>query len=195
MTDQKNTLKRYLQVGRECLLWKLDGLNEYDVRRTMTDSGTNLLGVIKHVASVEIEYFTKVFGRACPVDLPWFSQEASPNDDMWATPDESRQFIIDLYKTSWSVSDQTIDELSLDSPGYVEWWHEDRRNTTLQTILVHMIAETHRHAGHVDIVRELIDGVRGWGPSSPNLPSFDSESWSAYRTKVEQAALQYIESR
>ena len=70
--------------------------------------------------------------------------------------------------------------------GVVPWWPSERRNVTLHRVLVHMIAETHRHAGHADILRELIDGSVGYLPDSANLEGqFD---WVAYRARVEQAA-------
>jgi len=188
VNDQKAILHRYLQVGRDALLWKLDGLPEYDVRRPMTRTGTNLLGIVKHVASVEIGYFTGVFGRECPVDLPWFADGAPANADMWATAEQSREEIVDLYHRSWEASDATIRELGLDAAGMVPWWPEERRDVTLHTILVHMIAETHRHLGHADILRESIDGSIGHRTVAPNLPDFDDATWAAHRDEIERAA-------
>lgn len=188
MNDQKAILRRYLQVAREALLWKLDGLSEYDVRRPLVPTGTNLLGIVKHVASVEVGYFTGVFGRACPVDLPWYADGAPANADMWATAEQSREEIVGLYHRSWAASDATISDLPLDAAGSVPWWPEERRDVTLHTILVHMIAETHRHAGHADIVRELVDGARGLRASNANLPDFDDAKWAAHRDEIERAA-------
>jgi hypothetical protein len=136
--DPKSVLHRYLQVGREALLWKLDGLSEYDIRRPMAPTGTNLLGLIKHVASVELGYLGDAFGRPSGVALPWFAPDAEPNADMWATPDESREQIVALYQQSWEHGDATIQQLSLDARGQVPWWPEDRRDVTLQQILVHI---------------------------------------------------------
>jgi len=95
--DAKAEFHMYLQRAREVLLWKLEGLSEYDIRRPLTPTGTNLLGIVKHVASVELEYFGPVFGRPTGISLPWASADAEPNADMWATPDESRAEIVDLY--------------------------------------------------------------------------------------------------
>ena len=188
MISPKETLHGYLRAAREALLWKLDGLSEYDVRRPLTTTGTNLLGIVKHVASVELGYFTDTFGRPCPVDLPWFAEGAAPNLDMFATSEESRQEIIGLYHTSWSASDATINELDLDSPGVVPWWSEEKRNVTLHQILVHMTVETNRHAGHADIVRELIDGSVGYRHVAMNLPEFDDNQWSRYVATVQRHA-------
>lgn len=186
----KAELKQYLQRGREALLWKLDGLSEYDVRRPLTPTGTNLLGLVKHVASVEAGYFGETFGRPFPGSLPWLDQGAEVNADMWATPQESRAAITDLYRRVWAHSDATIDALDLDATGQVPWWPEERRQVTLHRILVHMIAEADRHAGHADIVRELIDGAAGLRADASNLPPGDHAWWEAYRAKLEDAARQ-----
>jgi len=192
MTDiadsAKHDLHRYLQQGRDALLWKLEGLSEYDVRRPMTPTGTNLLGLVKHVASMELGYFGDTFGRPSPVPLPWFDDDAEPNADMWATAAESRAQIVELYHRSWAHSDQTIEQLPLDAVGEVPWWPPERRNPTLHRVLVHMAVETHRHAGHADIVRELIDGAAGLRADNSNLPDAD-EAWLAdYRERLEAAA-------
>jgi uncharacterized damage-inducible protein DinB len=188
--DQKADLHRYLQRGRDALLWKLDGLTEYDVRRPMVPTGTNLLGLVKHVASMELEYFGLVFGRPSAEPLPWLAEDAEPNADMWATPEESREQIVALYHRAWAHSDATIGALALDATGSVPWWPEDRRQVTLQRILVHVIAETERHAGHADIVRELIDGAAGLRPDNDNLPPGDQAWWEGYRARLERAALE-----
>ena len=101
----------YLQAGREALLWKLDGLSEYDIRRPMVPTGTNLLGLIKHVASVELGYFGDTFGRPSGERLPWLEDDAEPNADMWATAEESREQITGLYRRAWAHSDATIGAL------------------------------------------------------------------------------------
>ena len=108
-SDAKTHLHRYLQFARDALLWKLDGLSEYDVRRPMTPTGTNLLGLVKHVASVEFGYFGATFGRPSAEPLPWYADDAEPNADMWATADETREQIIGLYHRAWAHSDATID--------------------------------------------------------------------------------------
>lgn len=187
-SDPKADLHRYLQVAREALLWKLDGLSEYDIRRPLTPTGTNLLGLIKHVASVELGYFGDTFGRPSDEALPWFDDDAEPNADMWATADESREQVLGLYHRAWAHSDATIDTLALDAVGRVPHWPEDRSTVTLHRIMVHMIAETHRHAGHADIVRELIDGSAGLRPGNDNLAPGDPAWWETYRDRVEYAA-------
>ncbi len=188
VVDPKETLLRYLQVARDALLWKLDGLSEYDARRPLTPTATNLLGIVKHVASVEAGYLGDCFGRPFPQTFPWFADDAEPNADMWALPDQSREEIVDLYHRVWAHSDATVAGLELDAVGAVPWWPEDRRQVTLHQILVHITTETHRHAGHADIVRELIDGAVGLRPGAENLPDGDEDWWNTYREQVEEAA-------
>ena len=187
-SEPKEDLHRYLQAARDAVLWKLNGLSEYDVRRPMTPTGTNLLGLVKHLASIELGYFGDTFGRPSGEPLPWFEDDAEPNADMWAAPDESRDSIVSLYRRAWAHADATIDSLPLDAVGRVPWWPEERREATLHRILVHMIAETDRHAGHADIVRELIDGVVGMRAVDDNMAPGDAKWWESYRSRLEQGA-------
>jgi hypothetical protein len=106
---------------------------------------------------------------------------------MWATADESREYIVGLYRKAWVHAGATFDALDLDATGQVPWWG-DRGDVTLHQILAHVIAETSRHAGHADIVRELIDGATGFQDSNDNLPPGDEAWWANYRNQVEQAA-------
>lgn len=186
--DSKAHLKRYLQGGRDAVLWKLDGCDEYDARRPLTRTGTNLLGLVKHLASVEAGYFGVTFGRPFPEPLPAYETDAEPNADMWATADESREDVIAFYRRVWAHADETIDGSDLDAVGRVPWWPDERNEVTLHQILVHMIAETHRHAGHADIVRELVDGIVGYRKENANLPPGDEAWWAGYRDRLERAA-------
>jgi len=187
MTDPKADLHRYLQAGREAMLWKLDGLSEYDIRRPMTPTGTNLLGLVKHVASVEFGYFGDTFGRPFGGPMPAWSED-EPNSDMWATADESREQITGTYRQAWVHSDATIDALALDAIGHVPWWPAGHNEVTLHRVLVHMIAETDRHAGHADIARELIDGAAGLRDGNDNMAPGDQAWWANYRSQLERVA-------
>lgn len=115
--EPKVDLRRYLQTAREALLWKLESLEEYDVRRPMTPTGTNLLGLVKHLAGVEAEYFGVCFERPFDQVLPWLQDDAEPNSDMWATAEESREDVVDLYRRSWAHADATIKALTSTRPG------------------------------------------------------------------------------
>jgi uncharacterized damage-inducible protein DinB len=184
----KADLHGYLQAAREALLWKLDGLSEYDIRRPLTPTGTNLLGLVKHLAGVELWYFGDAFGRPPGFPRPWSEDEARNNADMWATAGESRDQIVGMYRRAWAHADETIQARDLDAPGHVPWWSSDRREVTLHQILVHVVAETNRHAGHADIVRELIDGTAGLQADDDNLRATDQAWWQNYRNLVERVA-------
>jgi uncharacterized damage-inducible protein DinB len=192
MTDPgaKADLQRYLQSARDALLWKLEGLSEYDVRRPMTATGTNLLGLVKHLAFVELGYFGDTFGRPESDAKAWIEDDGSnPNWDMWATADESRDDVVGMYRRAWAHADATIEALALDAPGRVPWWTGERASVTLHRVLVHVIAETNRHAGHADVVRELVDGSAGLRADNDNLPeAVDDAWWAGYRERLEQAA-------
>ena len=186
--DAKETLHRYLRREREDLLLKLDGLGERDLRWPVTRTGTNLLGLVKHTASVQAEYFGFVFDRPSPIALPWMEDDAGVNADMWATAEESREEIIALHHASAAHADATIEALDLDALGHVPWWG-DQGTVTLQRILVHMGIETARHAGHADIIREVLDGRAGDGRN--NLPDQSDEDWTAYRARLEAVAASF----
>src|ERR687886_1153091 len=106
--DLKAQLRGYLQVGRDALLWKLEGIGEYDVRRPLVPTGTNLLGLVKHVASVEAGYLGDTFGRPFPEPLPWLEPDAEPNADLWVPVTQSRTEIVELYRRVWAHSDATV---------------------------------------------------------------------------------------
>lgn len=190
MDDLKDTLHRYLRAQRDALTWKLEGLGERDLRRPLTPTGTNLLGLVKHVASVQAGYLGDVFGRPFPVELPWYGDGAEENADMWATADESTESILELWRASAAHADATVAALPLDAAGEVPWWSEEARHVTLHQILVHLVAEVARHAGHADITRELVDGAAGLRVGASNLPEGDEAWWAAYVARVEAAALE-----
>lgn len=186
--DDKAMLHQYLRENRDSLLAKLDGLSEYDARRPLTATGTNVAGLVKHVASVQLDYFGEVFDRPHGRALPWLADDAEPNADLWVPADESLDSVRELHAFSAAHADATITELPLDARGRVPWWRPESADVTLHRILVHMVAETARHAGHADIVRETVDGAVGTRPDDPNLPFHDDGTWAAYRARVEDAA-------
>jgi uncharacterized damage-inducible protein DinB len=187
-TEPKADLQRYLQAARDALLWKLEGLSEYDARRPLVPTGTNLLGLIKHSAFVEFGYFGATFGRPSDEPLAEWSEDTEINADMWATAEESRENILDMYRRAWAHADATIESLPLDAIGNVAWWPPERSEVTLHRILIHVIAETNRHAGHADIVRELIDGKAGLRADGSNLPDESTTWWEEYCEKLDNAA-------
>jgi hypothetical protein len=177
----KQYLHDDLREIREVLTGKLDGLGEYDVRRPLTGTGTNLLGLVKHLTLTEARYFGEVFDRPFPEPLPRWDDTGARGADMWATEHETRVEIINRYRRACDHSDTTIAALAVDSPGHVPWW--PRPDVMVFTVLVHVLTETSRHAGHADILREQLDGTTG---SANHLR--DAAFWAARQAEVERAA-------
>ncbi|MGA9750040.1 MAG: DinB family protein [Nocardioides sp.] len=183
--DLKETLCRYLQRQREAVLWKVEGLSEREVRMPRTATGTNLLGIVKHLTGVEADYFGACLDRPWPEAVAW-DEDAEPNVDMWATATESPTYIVDRYRRATAWADETIAGLPLEAPARVPWWQP--QETTLGRLLVHMVAETGRHAGHLDILREEADGARGMLPAVDNLPERDADWWRGYVARLRAVA-------
>jgi hypothetical protein len=185
-SNPKTDLHTYLRGARETLRWKVEGLGEYDIRRPLTPTGTNLLGLIKHNTASQILYFGSVFDRRHDLQLPWSEAGWEPNVDMWATAEESRVDILALHQRSSELADTTVGELELDSVGRVPWWGDEP--VTLHRVLLHVIADAQRHAGHADILREQIDGTAGLLQEADNLPHGDTAWWRDHWDRVEAAA-------
>lgn len=185
MDAEKATLGRYLESLHEAVRWKVDGLGERDLRRPLTPTGTNILGLVKHLASVELGYLG-LFGQPHGIALPWFEDGAEDNADMWATEDESREFVLDLYERALEHSLRTIDAVPLDAESQVPWWRTGP--VSLHHVLVHLLTETARHVGHIDILRELIDGQAGLRNEARNLPDQDERWWADYVARLQRTA-------
>lgn len=183
--DVDGHLYSYLRGARETLLWKLEGLGEYDMRRPMTPTGTNLLGLVKHSTRSYLMYFCDVFDRPQDQSLGWI-WDVTPGSDMWARDDESRKDIESAYRRSWQLADETVSDLGADAIGRVPWWGDDP--VTVEHVVVHLTAETQRHAGHADIIRELIDGSAGLLRGFDNLRIDDPAKRASLWSEIEEAA-------
>jgi uncharacterized damage-inducible protein DinB len=189
LTDLKAVLGHYLQFERDALLWKLEGLDERELRMPRTPTGTNLIGIVKHMANVELGYFGDTFGRTWPTPEERVSEEAfeaEPQADWYATEDETCDGIVSLYRRVWEFADATIEELPLDAPGRVPWWRPESNHVTLGRIIVHVIDDLARHVGQADIIREEIDGAAGLRAGASNLP--DQQDWPAYVARLTELA-------
>lgn len=185
MTDIKAELLAHLRGKRAIALAKLEGLSEHDRRRPMTPTGTNLLGLVKHLAGLEYGYLGAAFGRPPVVPPSWFRDDPYTEIDMWATPDESSDYITGVYRAAWIHSDVTIGKFELGSPGWVAHWAVGSQETTLGALLIRMVDETAQHAGHADIIRELIDGTVSDDRESV---ATDTVFWRDRRTRIQAAA-------
>lgn len=190
----KALLTGYLDNLREAVLWKVDGLDESALREPYTPTGTNLLGLVKHLAAIEYGYFQMGFGRPYP-DLPHLRADADRISDFYATAEESADEVIQTYREAIAASRQTCEELELDAVARLPWRPEPM---TLEHVLLHVAVETARHAGHADIVREQVDGMAGLNEGNPNLSGpgaprdgdpFWDEHLTHLRTLAKQAAV------
>jgi hypothetical protein len=180
----KEYLHQQLRVVREALVWKLDGLSEYDIRRPLTATGTNLLGLVKHKAYSDSRYLGEVFGRPFAGPIPRWNDPGAWENELWVTEHETRSDILDLYRSVGEHSDATIDALPIDAPGHVPWW--PRPDVKLFNIMIHVLNESNRHAGHADILREQLDGRTG--TQAEFEEPIDDAAREAYCQTVEQAA-------
>ncbi|GAA3478304.1 DinB family protein [Streptomyces yanii] len=154
---EKDSLHIALDRHRDAVLWKLDGLDDEQLRRPMTPTGTNLLGLVKHLATVEYGWFCTPFGRE--TEKLWFD---ASTEDMAVAPDETTADILAFYARARAAADRAIEEIPLDTIG-TAW---NGRKVSMRWVLIHMLEDVVRHAGHMDIVRELIDGATGTHPQS-----------------------------
>jgi hypothetical protein len=181
----KEYLHDNLRWARSELVAKLDGLPEYDIRRPLTRTGTNLLGLVKHLGLAEARYFGAIFDRPYPGVVPSFDDPSFENRDyLWATQTESRADVVAWYEDACRHADATIEALPIDAEGYVPWW--PRPHVMLFNVLVHVVTETNRHLGHADILREGLDGALGADPSP--MSAHDEADWARHRAAIEEAA-------
>ena len=151
---EKELLTAHLDYVRETVLRKIEGVGDEDLRRPMVPSGTNLLGMVKHLGWVEMGWFQRTFSnRGYPV--PWTDED--PDADMRVDHGESTQDVIGFYTQACEESRRIVVGASLDDHAK----RPDRSDYTLRWIMLHMIEETSRHNGHIDILREMIDGATG----------------------------------
>ena len=149
--EEKPSLHISLDRHRDVVLWKLEGLADSQLRRPMTPSGTSLLGLVKHLAGVEYQWFCMTFDRETE------PLETDPAADMHASHEESTADILAFYGRARRAADAVIQSLDIEDVG-TAWFGEQ---VSLRRVLIGMVEETARHAGHMDILRELLDGATG----------------------------------
>lgn len=197
--DEKALLHAHLRLNRDALLWKLEGLDEADRRRPLTPTGTNLIGLVKHLSGVEAAYFCDAFGRDRPRHA-WEDDEAvalGEFSDMYAKPSETTEEIVAGYRRATAAADAAIADLDLDATGR----HHVGVNVSLRWMLLTVAFDTARHAGQADVVRELIDGTVGFHREWPGVPPADDEEYrQTYLARVrgeidDDAWLSYVRAR
>lgn len=181
-------LREYLNDAREAILWKCEGLSDAQARKPLTPTGTHVMGLLLHLALTESQYFISCLGRE--IENPIIRGIINAEDAQGAFLPPPKLTLVDvvkIYRETTAAADAVLDELELDSPAVVQWWIK-HRHTTVERLLVHMIAESHRHAGHLDIVREQLDGFVGLRPSAPNIPDLTPAQWEEQRHRLKELA-------
>ena len=176
---EKELLRTHLRLAQQALLWKVEGLSESELRRPMTRTGTNLIGIVKHLTGVTYGYLCSAFGREREVFAWELDEELFYGLDMWATPEESPTEIIAAYRRACDAAAQTIDELDLDTRGK----HHSGLTVSLRWMVFNVLQDTLRHTGHADVVREMIDGRVGMRPGDASV-SEDEEYLQMYRARM-----------
>ncbi|MBD1539332.1 DinB family protein [Arthrobacter sp. S13_S34] len=181
-------LREYLNDAREAILWKCEGLSDAQARTPLTPTGTHVMGLLLHLAVTESQYFISCFGREIENRVIQGVIEAEEAQADFLPPSNmTLADAVTIYRETTAAADAVLDELELDSPAVVPWWIK-HRHTTVERLLVHMIAESHRHAGHLDIVREQLDGFIGLRPSAPNIPDLTPDQWEEQRLRMNALA-------
>jgi uncharacterized damage-inducible protein DinB len=154
---EREVLTETLQNLRAVVAWKLSGIDDETAKRSVVDSATTLLGLVHHLAWVEAWWFQDVFAGA-DVDYP-FDWDADPDAEFRMGGNDTVESILDVYEQNVVRANEIIAAAELDAT--VE---ANDREYSLRWILAHMIDETARHAGHMDIIREQLDGATGYLP-------------------------------
>ncbi len=157
--SDKQTLIESLDNQRAIAVWRLEGLDDEAATRPMVPSGTNLLGLVKHLAWTDLYWFVEVFAGD-RVDYPY--PDDDPAADFRPELGDTVADVIDLYRAHVERCNRVIAGSDLDM---VSKGDQNGVHFSLRWIMVHMITETARHLGHMDIVREQIDGVTGYAPT------------------------------
>jgi len=147
---EADTALAFLRFARDCVIKKTYGLSDQQLRQPMVETGTSLLGLVQHLIDAERFWFGyQLAGRG--VDDFDFS--------MTVPPGVPAAEVVGAYREAIAVSDEILGNLSdLDEPMAIPI---DEKRHTARWIIAHMTSETARHAGHADILRELIDGATG----------------------------------
>lgn len=154
--DERQVLTGFLDHYRKTILQICEGVSEEDLARPMVPSGTSLLGMIKHLVYVEWGWFQEaVAGEKVVYPFPEDDSEA----DLRIEKGETSVEVFNLYRQACRRSNEILAEVSFDDPIK----GQGPRDYNVRWVVVHMIEETARHAGHADILRELIDGTTGAG--------------------------------
>ena len=183
---ERETLTRYVTRSFDDLVGKVEGLDEYDARRPLTPTGTNLLGLVQHAGAVVLGYARLPWGRDLGRELMWEDTDDEPDVDLRVRPEVTRDEVLRLAADARAAMTELLAG-PLDAPGEVPWWGPGK-DVTVHRVAVHVVAELARHAGHADILRELLDGTAGMRPGDPNVVARGTDDLDERRTRIETDA-------
>lgn len=152
---EKEVLEGFLDHYRALLLALCEGLSEEELRRPMVASGTCLLGLVKHLSLVERWWFQENVGNE-PHDFEF--DAADPDADFRIEDGETAEQIFGMYRASCTKSREVLAGVTLDD---LIQGSKRSRDYNVRWVVVHMIEETARHVGHLDLIREQLDGATG----------------------------------
>ena len=151
--DERAQLQWFLTMQRDLILWKVEGLDHEQLQTPHPPSTLTLIGLVKHLTRVERSWLQEDLLGPARVSVP------HPRDEWHLEPGETCAGIIDDYIAAIRESDRIVAEMPLDT--VLADVHPLQHGVTLRWALFHMIEETARHAGHMDLIREAIDGEVG----------------------------------
>ncbi|MBD9699977.1 DUF664 domain-containing protein [Flavimobilis sp. GY10621] len=178
----------------DSLVWKTEGLTERELRTPMTPTGFTLLGALRHCANIELGYLGDCFGRPwpgepSPVAVPLDAYDADPQADWWVPAAVPAATVVAFVRDVHAHVAPTL-ERGPDAPGTAPWWPAERSSTTLGLVLDHPVTDLLRHAGQMNVVRELVDGAVGLARDDAwNVP--DDIDWPAYSARLRGIAEQF----
>ncbi len=157
-------LRGLLDENRAVVVWKLDGLSDELLGWSPVPSGTSMGGIVKHLAYVELSWFCDTFAgqdRDWPAIYPWSRED--PDAEFRVEPGETVQSVRELYVDCVRQADEVLDAAP-DLDARCSSMTDGREPAALRWVITHMIEETARHLGHLDIIREQADGTTGYMP-------------------------------
>lgn len=158
--DERTMLTGFLDYHRATVVWKVSGISAAQMAATIPSSSLTIAGLLKHLALVEDSWFTERFAGQGEGQWAGIDWEADPDWEFRTALDDTPADLLTLYAASCARSRAVIDAaVSLDQLSVIP----DRTGPhfSLRWILLHMIEETARHNGHLDLLRESIDGETG----------------------------------
>ena len=156
-TDEFRLQWEFLEFLRITAVNKIAGLTPEQAAATPlgTSPLSSLTGMIKHLTADERFWISRIGGG---VDLPDLWADPDPEIDFRITETDTPESVVRAYRVEWGLSERAIKDMT---PDEKTRGHDGRKDRTIRWILAHLIQETARHVGHMDILRELADGERG----------------------------------